>query len=577
MPEISTFSVDDGFSYLLEATSDVVVGSRVRIKVSGRRTKGFVTALFDDETVRKLLPIEGLSGSLPSFDEAMLESLRWAATHYVSPLSVVLKRTVPPNIPKLARGEMARGEIDGAGERGSPPRAKPTLYRVGAPPYGPAVAETIKESVAELRNVVVIAPSALEVAGVASHLEERYAERVVMATSSMSPREVTDSWTRIATGIGTILVGTREVMLWPYGDIALAVVVEDGRRVMRSPRTPTMSVRDIILRRSKSEAFNVVFIGPVPTLEVIARRPAVEYPPGRQWPMVEVADRGEDPPGGGVLTEKAGRAIRLSAKGGERVFVLVSSRGYAPAFACVRCGDVRRCSPCGSAASREDVCRRCGEIFGPCPRCGGARFRPLGAGIDRVVEDIKRLVGNKVGRAEDNRVVTVGSERDLIGVSDVGLAVAIDVDGITMAPHYRAREDALRLLVRLAQTIRRGGGHRCLIQTALPGQDVVVALLEGLSAPFLEAEMVARKRFGFPPVGELIAIEADAASAVGDLLLEVVGSSETLLGPAQVGDRKRWLLQGPNLDAARIALRPVIGTLRARGGRVRVDVDPIDL
>jgi hypothetical protein len=39
----------------------------------------------------------------------------------------------------------------------------------------------------------------------------------------------------------------------------------------------------------------------------------------------------------------------------------------------------------------------------------------------------------------------------------------------------------------------------------------------------------------------------------------------------------RWLIQGKNLDPARLALRPVLSTLRNKGAKVRVDVDPIDL
>lgn len=554
-------------------SSDVVVGSRVRIRVSGRRTRGFVTAIFDAAGSRKLLPIDGMSGLIPSFDDVTLESLRWAATHYVAPLSVLLKRTLPPNIPKLPQIETAPWK----GKKPTRLSGDPPRYRVGAPPYGPAVAETIGESVAKLRNIVVIAPSVLEVDVIASQLEREYPDRVVVATSSMAPKAVTASWARVATGVGTILVGTREVMFWPFGDVGLVVVVEDGRRVMRSQRAPTVSVREVVLRRSKSEGFDVVFFGPVPTLETIAHRVNVEYPSGRQWPIVEVVDRGEDPPGGGVLSERAKAALRRSTAIGDRTFVLVGSRAYAPAFRCVGCGDLRRCAACGSAASRQNDCRRCGELFGSCPHCGGRRFQPLGAGIGRLLEDIRRVIGDEVGQAGDDKAVTVGSERDLIGVSSMGLALAVDVDGLTMAPHYRAAEDALRLLVRLAHTVRRGGGHRCLIQTALPNQDVVRTLVDGRSGPFLRAELGARKRFGFPPIGELIAIETEGGDAEEELLLKEIRPLATLMGPAQERNRTRWLLQGRNLDDARVALRPVINTLRARGARVRVDVDPIDL
>jgi primosomal protein N' (replication factor Y) len=544
----------------------------VRIKVSGRRLKGFVTATFDADPKRRLLPIEGLSGEIPSFDDRSLSTLRWAATHYVSPLSVLLKRTVPPNVPKYNGSP----EIDVTSPSAMSTEHPRSVYRVGSPPYGSTILDEIRAIAAAKRNVVVIAPSVVEVNEIADTLSHLLGDRVVKATSSMSGAVVTNSWIQIATRQGTVLVGTREIMFWPFGAAGLVVVVEDGRRVMRSQGTPTLSVREIVLRRSAAEAFPATFYGPVPTLEAIASGVSVVGPKLREWPPIEVVDRGEEPPGSSLLTEKAKMAIKSTVRSRKPVFVLVGSRGYAPAFRCIKCGTVRRCTNCASAASRDQTCRRCGWALGQCSECGTDRFQALGAGVGRVVDDIAGVVGGDlVGRFEDRRLVTVGTERDLIGVRDIGLAVAVDIDGLTMAPHYRASEDGLRLLVRLAQTVGKGG--RCIVQTAEPHQPVVDALLKGQSKDFLDAELSARTRFGFPPAGSLIAIETDGVHDAGRLLEDHVSPHATIMGPAVVGSRTRWLLQGEDLSRAKLALRPVLNTLRGKGAKVRVDVDPIDL
>lgn len=546
----------------------------MRIRVSGRRLKGFVTAVFEADPQRELLPIDGLSGEIPSFDGATLATLRWAATHYVTPLSVVLKRTLPPNVPKpqATQTHESAHEIPQSGPPETP------FYRIGSPPYGPGIADSIRRSATAGGNAVVIAPSAVEVDQIAAHLTTEFGDRVVQATSSMSGSVVTASWSRLVTGGATILVGTREIMLWPFPRTHMVAVVEDARRVMRSQATPTLSVREIVLRRSRDEDFSVTFFGPVPTLEAVAAGAVVVAPEQREWSLVEVANRGDDPPGAGLLTEKAKLSIKGSVAANVPIFVLVGSRGYAPAFRCISCGEVRRCQNCSSAASRDDNCRRCGSPLGKCSRCRGSRFQPLGAGVGRLVDDIAGIVGeDHVGRAEDARLVTVGTERDLVGVHGMGLAVAVDIDGLTMAPHYRAAEDALRLLVRLAQTVVRGTGGRCIVQTAEPHQPVVTALVSGRSEEFLVDELSARSRFGFPPEGSLIAIETDGTHDAGPLLEEQVSANTTVLGPAQVGSRTRWLLQGKDLDPARLALRPVLNTLRSKGAKVRVDVDPIDL
>jgi primosomal protein N' len=146
---------------------------------------------------------------------------------------------------------------------------------------------------------------------------------------------------------------------------------------------------------------------------------------------------------------------------------------------------------------------------------------------------------------------------------------------MALAPNYRASEDALRLLVRLARTVTKGRGHRCLVQTSDIGQPVVEALRSGGFDEFLAAEMLSRQRFGFPPEGQLIAVE------IGDIetedVLAPLAETADVLGPADLPDRKRWLIQGRDLTNAKVSLRAIVGRLRDRGARVRVDVDPIDL
>ena len=173
--------------------------------------------------------------------------------------------------------------------------------------------------------------------------------------------------------------------------------------------------------------------------------------------------------------------------------------------------------------------------------------------------------------------MTVGSERDLIGIGEVSLAVAVDIDGMAHAPTYRASEDALRLLVRLAHLVVKGKGNRLLIQTADANQPIVAALRSGHSEEFLDNLMQERRNSKFPPFGELIALEIDRAVSVGDDIDQAIGRDARLLGPAPMGDRDRWLIQGPDLTKARIGLRQVVGLLRDKGARVRIDVDPIDL
>lgn len=564
VPDIPTFAVDDGFTYAIPEGMPVTVGSKVRIRVSGRRRAGFVTALFERPTDRKLLDVDGVSGNAPVFDDTLLEVCRWASTHYVAPLSTVLRRTTPPNVPRSIK------VLD-------PDPGTGTSQRVGVVSSAPHV-EAVLDALQRSGPRPVIVPTAYEAHHMAEALAQSVDRRVVVATSSMAGKDVTKSWAVACHDPDSILVGTREVALWPVASRRGWIVVEDGRRVMKSPATPTLNVREIVAERCRVTEGDLTLITPVPTLESMSLGVVYTHPPGRAWAPVEVIDRTEEPPGSSLLASRTRHAITTAVAAGDHVFVLVTARGYAPAFRCLSCSELRSCSTCGTHASASDVCRRCGAPLSACASCGGHRFGPLGAGIGRIVEDVSRFVDAAiVGSSDDGRQVIVGSERDLVGRSGVGLAVVVDFDGMAAAPHYRATEDTLRLLARLGQAVERGKRHRLLIQTSRTEQELLRAILSGHSEHFLLAEMQRRKTAGFPPVGALIAIEADVDHDGDQVIRKAIGDSATVRGPARMNDRLRWLVQGDDLTSARLALRTAISGLRQQGARVRVDADPIDL
>jgi primosomal protein N' (replication factor Y) len=304
----------------------------------------------------------------------------------------------------------------------------------------------------------------------------------------------------------------------------------------------------------------------------------VDAPAGRVWPLVEVVDRGEEGPGGGIILERTRHAIRGVVSRGGAVFVHVPRRGYAPAFRCVQCGTLRRCAVCGAGPDRGETCRRCGAPSGPCAECGGARFQAIGAAVGRVIDDLGRALGGDVGAAGSGAPVIVGTERDLPGAGTVDLAVAIDPDGMWLAPNFRAEEEALRILARVAGAVRHSRGRRCLIQTADPDHRVVLALRSGRGVELMREIVAERAKAGLPPIGALIAVEVrgDRDATDGELR-DAVQTDGDVFGPAEAGPGWRWLVQGDDLHRARVRLRSAVQAWRGRGWAVRVDADPLDL
>lgn len=554
------------------------IGDIVRVPLGGRKVRGYVTAVSEETPERSLRSIAARSGNRGVFDAAMLRSLRWAATHYVAPLSTVLARCAPPNLPrrKPRHHDGAVADVGGTLKAWSERqvaggRTRPGYLVTGDPL--PAVMSAIAPILRSGKNVIVTAPTVVEAHTVADGLRREFGERRVrLATSDESPAVRTTSWSQVASGTGSIVVGTREVAFWGIDGLGLAVVIDEGRRAYKSPQTPTFHVRDVLSKRSTIERFSLLLTGPVPTAEALSGGAEIIETAGRVWPLVEVVDRSQDGDGSGAVGDRVRQAITALGDGAT-VFVLVPRRGGS--FRCSRCRELRKCPECDAMLARDGSCARCGRSFPRCVACGRERFEALGGGVSRLVEDLARIFNDHVGPAGSDRRIAVGTERDLVGLPPVDLVVVVDPDAGILAPNYRADEDALRLLARATLAARPGRGRRALVQTSLAGHRVFDALRSGNPMDFMAETLRRREASGFPPIGDLIALETDAADA-GPTFTEAAGNA-SLLGPATEGDRERWLIQGKDLSGVRLRLRSAVQHVRDGGARVRVDADPVEL
>ena len=150
----------------------------------------------------------------------------------------------------------------------------------------------------------------------------------------------------------------------------------------------------------------------------------------------------------------------------------------------------------------------------------------------------------------------------------------MDADGLVRGTNYRAAEDALTVLSRVAATVRRDGRARMMLQTADIHQPVYEALRRADPFAFLKDELAIRRRLSLPPIGEVMVVEV-AGTDDGSILDDALEAA-IVYGPGRAGDRLRWMVQGDDLTGVKRKLRKAVVHLRRQGLRVRVDADPRD-
>ncbi len=469
----------------------------------------------------RLKDVSGVSGGQPVFNADLLKTLSWAAFHYVAPVSVLLAKATPPNLPKKTKKpdtfdlrepkcDHPLIEVARSIARGS---RRPTQVIVG--PWQKLEWISCLAPILESgRSVAVTAASAAEVDRIAKVAEPILGSAITAIGDDAS---LTRSWEQCQQPARLVL-GTPRIATWQIRDLGLIVVLEEARRAMKDRQTPTLHVREIVRSRSLLEGVTSVFFGPTPSVEVLATGSQVSKVGTRAWPLVEVIDRSDDAPGIGLLSEPVIAALGGNHMRGGESFVLTSHKMS-----------------------------------------------------DQIENELNRRLGSDIAGS-----VIVGTERDLAGLGAVSLTVASNPDGMLLGRSYRSSEEALRLLARLANAVAPGTGNRMMVQTKSPDSDLIQTLRRGDPVPYLERVLVERARAGAPPSVAMLAVEVRGLvpDGVSDSLTAL--DQVSVLGPLDIDEGRRWLLQG-DLRQARRDLRPLVGRWRDLGATVRIDADPIDL
>ena len=445
--------------------------------------------------------------------------------------------------------------------------------------------ELLAGSLARGRPGLVLVPEIALALPLVDRLRADLDARVAVLHSSLGDGERADEWRRIRRGDVDVVVGTRLAVLAPLADVGIVIVDEEHDPAYKSDRTPRLQARDTAIELARLAEVPAVLGSATPSVETEGRARSGEVQrhnlPDRLSgapPVIEVVDLREELASGnlGMLSRPlAGALEELDVEAGDQAILVINRRGTASVVLCRDCGHVATCPDCARPLVFHQAggtlrCHHCGRAWpmpSRCPQCGSARIRYLGGGTERVEREVRqRFPGLRVGRLDRDVVERKGAaERVIDAFTDHRLDVLVgtslvtkglDIPAVTLVgivsadvalnlPDERAAERTYQLL---AQAVGRAGRGdrpgRATIQTYQPEHPAIVAVAEGRSEAFYDAELDLRRRFGSPPFGRLVKLTAalpdrDGAEAAARSLAHelreragVEGRSVQVSGPA---------------------------------------------
>ncbi|MDQ4105827.1 MAG: hypothetical protein M3157_01450 [Actinomycetota bacterium] len=374
---------------------------------------------------------------------------------------------------------------------------------------------------------------------------------------------------------------------------AICVVDEpsEGHRAEPGYEGLPIHVRELVRERGWVEGAGTLFLSPHPSLRLYAEKPGVrELPPcpAYDWPSAGIVDiRGS----GASLSPTMLESCKRTVEAGGRVGIIVNRLGYATSVSCNACGTVLSCANCELSLVMHGtmlVCARCGysERFAEgCGGCGSGRLTPTGLAVERVREEVSRIVGSRVGlltaadRDQEDAPVVVGTAR-CITSEEWDLVAMADVDALLQGSGMGSVERAFRVIYAAAEASR----GRLLVQTRSPGHYALQAALRGDYTSFAAAELPRLRHLGYPPYGHLASLtfegdEGVVRSAVESRLRPAIEPNVMVSDPvpARSGGQSSWqvLLRSRDREAvSRAGAMAVCVARDASGLKACIEINP---
>src|SRR5690606_38343404 len=451
----------------------------------------------------------------------------------------------------------------------------------------------------ERKTAIVLVPEIALTPQTVRRFRAHFGDRVAVLHSRISDGERYDAWRAIRAGRYPIVIGPRSAVFAPLERLGLVVVDEEheGSYKQFDP-APRYHARDVAVLRAHRAGAVCVLGSATPSLESLANAQAGKYRllampervpvKGRKaapLPPVRVIDLAREKTIRrlkGALSDELRDAIRARLDRKEQVILLQNRRGYAPVLTCDDCGFTPRCPDCAVSLTvhkpkRQLRCHYCGwaeRLPEACPSCGASALAHLGAGTQRVEEELAEVFPDaRVLRMDLDTTARRGAHRRLLdafgrGEADlllgtqmvakgldfprVTLVGVVNADTGMLLPDFRAAERTFQLLAQVAGRAGRADlPGEVLLQTRNPEHPALRFALAHDYDGFAAHELRDREALGYPPFGRLVGVE--------------------FKGPEEAGTRQlaeRWSA-GVGAEAGKVAGVEVLGPTAAFVGRIK--------
>ena len=467
--------------------------------------------------------------------------------------------------------------------------------------------KTIKEILKQGKQAVFLMPEISLTPQMEKRLEEVFDSSVAIWHSKVTAKRKKEILNKLQNGDIKLIAGARSALFLPYNNLGLIIVDEEHDNSYKSDTTPRYNAKDLAIFIAKKFDLRLILGSATPSINSFYKIPYFEldktfYETKKSYIFENSSQN---------ISEKTINLIKKSIENKNQTIVFLPTRANFKHQICFDCGKSVECPFCSVSMSlhKNDLalkCHYCGfaqKIPEFCPSCKIGIVRNHRVGTAEIEELLKNEFPNSIIKRFDKD--SVNSEKSLKKILDefnenkidvlvgtqmlskghdyhnVKLAVVLGMDSLLNMSSYKARENALSLLLQISGRSGRNGFGEVVIETK--NEEFFKYYLEESNyKEFLKSELEFRKDL-YPPFVKLarvvlsstngLKIKEELNEIVKDLKnnkdIEVVGFGECAIFKIANKYRYEVIIRSKDVKAILNALHYL------KSSNISIDMDTI--
>ena len=467
--------------------------------------------------------------------------------------------------------------------------------------------KTIKEILKQGKQAVFLMPEISLTPQMEKRLKEVFDSSVAIWHSKVTAKRKKEILNKLQNGDIKLIAGARSALFLPYSNLGLIIVDEEHDNSYKSDTTPRYNAKDLAIFIAKKFDLRLILGSATPSINSFYKIPYFEldktfYETKKSYIFENSSQN---------ISNKTLELIKKSIENKNQTIVFLPTRANFKHQICFDCGKSVECPFCSVSMSlhKNDLalkCHYCGfaqKIPEFCPSCKTGIVRNHRVGTAEIEELLKNEFPNSIIKRFDKD--SVNSEKSLKKILDefnenkidvlvgtqmlskghdyhnVKLAVVLGMDSLLNMSSYKARENALSLLLQISGRSGRNGFGEVVIETK--NEEFFKYYLEESNyKEFLNSELEFRKDL-YPPFVKLarvvlsstngLKIKEELNEIVKDLKnnkdIEVVGFGECAIFKIANKYRYEVIIRSKEVKAILNALHYLKST------NISIDMDTI--